>query len=233
MACPRCGASLAPDAERCGACGTAFATATGVSTGAAAAGTPGQPNATPAGFAATAPRTAGHATTSADGDTAHAGPGSESTTLASGATTFAAPTGWTAGTAASHGRNEGPLEVGQSFGPRYHISRLLGLGGMGAVYQAWDAELGVDVALKVIRPELGRGGASSEIERRFKNELLLARQVTHKSVVRIHDLGEISGIKYITMPYIEGDDLATYLRKHGKIAVPLTLKLARQIASGL
>ena len=100
---------------------------------------------------------------------------------------------------------EGPLELGQAFGTRYHIIRLLGVGGMGAVYQAWDAELGVAVALKVIRPEVAADPAAArEIERRFKRELLLARQVTHKNVVRIHDLGEIDGIKYITMPYVEG-----------------------------
>ena len=76
---------------------------------------------------------------------------------------------------------------------------------MGAVYQAWDEELGVAVALKVIRPEVTRDAtAAQDIERRFKQELLLARQVTHKNVVRIHDLGEIGGIKYITMPYIKG-----------------------------
>ena len=100
----------------------------------------------------------------------------------------------------------GPLAPGRPFGPRYHIMRLLGIGGMGAVYQAWDAELGVAVAIKVIRPEVaGRPRRPRRVERRFKRELLLARQVTHKNVVRIHDLGEIDGIKYITMPYVEGD----------------------------
>ncbi len=83
---------------------------------------------------------------------------------------------------------------------------MLGMGGMGAVYQAWDKELEVVVALKVIRPEALRDpAAEQEIERRFKRELLLARQVTHKNVVRIHDLGEIEGIKYITMSYVNGD----------------------------
>src|SRR5581483_9579747 len=85
------------------------------------------------------------------------------------------------------GTIDGPLRVGQAFGPRYHIIRLLGAGGMGAVYQAWDAELNVAVALKLIRS----GAASREFEKRLKNELLLARQVTHKHVVRIHDLGEL------------------------------------------
>jgi tetratricopeptide (TPR) repeat protein len=75
--------------------------------------------------------------------------------------------------------------------------------------------------------------ATLELERRFKNELLLARQVTHKHVVRIHDLGEIHGIKYITMPFVEGDDLATVIRREGTLGLARSLKLARQIAAGL
>src|SRR5688500_3577015 len=114
----------------------------------------------------------------------------------------------------------GPLHTGQQFSPRYLIVRLLGMGGMGAVYQAWDAELSVTVAVKVIRPEVtGDPDAARSIERRFKQELLLARQVTHRNVVRIHDLGEIDGIKYITMPYIEGEDLASVLKKAGRLPV--------------
>ena len=111
--------------------------------------------------------------------------------------------------------------VGSAFGARYHIIRLLGIGGMGAVYQAWDAELGVSVAIKVIRPEvMADPTAAAEVERRFKRELLLARQVTHKNVVRIHDLGEIGGIKYITMPYVEGADLATVSKRRRPPAGP-------------
>src|SRR5437667_240692 len=64
----------------------------------------------------------------------------------------------------------GPLKVGQTFGPRYHIIKLLGVGGMGAVYQAWDAELSVAVALKVIRVDSRHGTVSPEAEKRFKNE---------------------------------------------------------------
>src|SRR4029078_10404611 len=87
----------------------------------------------------------------------------------------------------------GPLNFGDTLG-RYTIVKLLGMGGMGAVYQAWDKELEVVVALKVIKPEAIRDAAAAEeIERRFKRELLLARQVTHRNVVRIHDLGEIDG----------------------------------------
>ena len=128
----------------------------------------------------------------------------------------------------------GPLTAGQAFGPRYHIIRVLGAGGMGVVYQAWDAELGVAVALKVIRPEVLHDIESArEVERRFKRELVLARQVTHKHVVRIHDLGELDGIKYLTMPFIEGENLADRLRRQGKLSVPQSLAIAKQIATGL
>ena len=128
----------------------------------------------------------------------------------------------------------GPLQVGQAFSRRYRVIRLLGMGGMGAVYHAWDADLGMAVALKVIRPEATRDPATAhEMERRFLQELVLARQVTHKNVVRIHDLGEIDGIKYITMPYLEGEDLSTRLKRIGKMDVPSALRIVRDVAAGL
>ena len=128
----------------------------------------------------------------------------------------------------------GPLSAGQSFGPRYRIIRELGAGGMGVVYQAWDSELGVAVALKVIRPDVLLDPESAgEVERRFKRELVLARQVTHKHVVRIHDLGELDGIRYLTMPFVEGENLADVLKREGKLRVPRALSIARQVASGL
>ena len=141
------------------------------------------------------------------------------------------------GTARKHeGRIDegGPLKVGQAFGSRYHIIRMLGIGGMGAVYQAWDSELGVSVAIKVIRPEaMADPVAAAEIERRFKRELILARQVTHKNVVRIHDIGDINGIKYITMPFVDGDDLSTIVKKTGRLPVATVLRIARSVVSGL
>jgi serine/threonine protein kinase/tetratricopeptide (TPR) repeat protein len=127
----------------------------------------------------------------------------------------------------------GLLAVGQAFGVRYHIIRLLGAGGMGAVYQAWDAELGVSVALKVVKPLASDDAArAQELERRFKRELLLARQVTHANVVRIHDLGEIDGIRYLTMTYVEGTDLSKLLAK-GKLPPAQALSIAKQVAFGL
>ena len=127
----------------------------------------------------------------------------------------------------------GPLALGQSFG-RYRLIRVLGVGGMGAVYQAWDGELGLAVAIKVVLPGATNDPeAAADVERRFKRELVLARQVTHKNVVRIHDLGEINGIKYITMSYVEGEDLATLLKREKRLSVARVLKIARPILSGL
>src|SRR5215469_3398622 len=84
------------------------------------------------------------------------------------------------------------IQVGTILAERYEILQLLGQGGMGAVYKARDAELDRIVALKLIRPELAK---NPDILRRFKQELILARQVTHKNVIRIFDLGQSEGIK--------------------------------------
>ena len=128
----------------------------------------------------------------------------------------------------------GPLVPGMSFGRRYHIKRLLGMGGMGAVYQAWDTELGIDVAIKLIRPDIiGEPAVAAEIQRRFKRELLLARLVSHQNVVRIHDLGEIEGLKYITMSFVDGTDLATLLARETRLPVRRALRIARRICAGL
>src|SRR5262245_58699954 len=125
------------------------------------------------------------------------------------------------------------LAPGQQFG-RYHIMRLLGSGGMGSVYHAWDDELAVAVALKIVRPDTRADPATrEETERRLKQETVLARQVTHTNVLRIQDLGEIDGLKYISMPYVEGSDLDKILDKSGHLPVSRALGYARQIADGL
>lgn len=131
-------------------------------------------------------------------------------------------------------RGAASLQAGDSFGTRYRILKQLGVGGMGVVYQAWDQTLNVVVALKVIRPDVaGDPVAAADIERRFKRELLLARQVTHKNVVRIHDLGDVDGIKYITMSFVEGDDLSTLLKRDGPMPLNRFMPLAREMAAGL
>ena len=124
--------------------------------------------------------------------------------------------------------------VGKQLGQRYHITKLLGAGGMGAVYQALDNELGVAVAIKTVRKELAADPETARLlDRRFKQELLLARKVTHKNIVRVHDIGELDGVKYITMPYLQGEDLSTVLNREGKLSVERVLTLARSVISGL
>jgi hypothetical protein len=133
----------------------------------------------------------------------------------------------------THGMRSGPLRIGQDFGPRYHVLKLLGSGGMGVVYQALDRELGEDIALKVLRaPARAAAGSLAEMQRRFRAELVLARKVTHKHVIRIHDIGEIDGIKFISMPLVKGKDLAAILAD-GPLPVDRALDYARQIAAGL
>jgi serine/threonine protein kinase/Tfp pilus assembly protein PilF len=113
---------------------------------------------------------------------------------------------------------------------RYEIQKLLGEGGMGAVYKAKDRELGRLVALKVIRPELA---ANPDILQRFKQEILLSSKVTHRNVVRIYDLGDASGLKFITMEYVEGEDLRHALREHGKLGINDAVDIIEQVFSGL
>ncbi|MBV9574448.1 MAG: protein kinase, partial [Acidobacteriales bacterium] len=113
---------------------------------------------------------------------------------------------------------------------RYKILRMLGEGGMGAVYQARDQELDRLIALKVIRPELA---SNPSILQRFKQELILARHVTHKNVIRIFDLGEAGGTKFITMEYVEGEDLRALLRRDGKLPPDTAVDIIQQICRAL
>ncbi len=100
------------------------------------------------------------------------------------------------------------LRTGETFANRYRIIRLLGAGGMAAVYQAWDESLSAAVALKLIRVDPTMSAVKvRQLEERFKRELKLARQVTHPNVVRIHDLGEVGSTLYLTMAYVQGADL--------------------------
>ena len=101
---------------------------------------------------------------------------------------------------------------------------------MGAVYQARDQELDRIIALKVIRPELA---ANPSILARFKQELILSRNVTHKNVVRIFDLGEAGGTKFITMEYVEGEDLRTVLRRKGRFSAKEAVPVIQQICRAL
>jgi eukaryotic-like serine/threonine-protein kinase len=120
--------------------------------------------------------------------------------------------------------------AGTLLGSRYQILKILGQGGMGAVYQARDQELDRIIALKVIRPELA---SNPGILQRFKQELILSRHVTHKNVVRIFDLGEAEGTKFITMEFVEGEDLRSVLRHHGKFSARKAVAVVQQICRAL
>src|SRR5579864_4044717 len=122
------------------------------------------------------------------------------------------------------------LPPGMVIGNRYEILQILGEGGMGAVYKAKDLELNRVIAIKVIRPELA---SNPEILQRFKQELILARQVTDRNVIRIFDLGEAGGIRYITMEFVQGQTLHQILQKHGKLPVSEALDIMRQALNGL
>ena len=122
------------------------------------------------------------------------------------------------------------LPVGSVLANRYEILEMLGEGGMGAVYKARDNELDRIIALKVIRPELA---SNPEILQRFKQELVLARQVTDRNIIRIFDLGEADGIRFITMEYVEGTSLYQTLREQGKLPVKEAAEITEHILMGL
>jgi len=122
------------------------------------------------------------------------------------------------------------INTGADFGPRYHVESLLGSGGMGKVYKARDRELERIVAIKVLRPDLMTDSMALQ---RFKHELLLASSISHPNILRIHDLGEYKGIKFISMAYVDGGDLTQVLRKEGRLPLDRVLNIMRQLAAAL
>jgi eukaryotic-like serine/threonine-protein kinase len=122
------------------------------------------------------------------------------------------------------------LQLGDVLGGRYEVLQLLGEGGMGAVYKAKDRELDRFVALKVIRRHLASNAA---IVARFKQELLLSHQVTHKNVIRIYDLADADGVKFITMEFIEGADLRRLLMERGKYTPEEAVETIRETCFAL
>ena len=128
------------------------------------------------------------------------------------------------------GGQQGAFDQGSVLGGRYRIESRLGIGGMGAVYKARDLELDRDVALKVIRPEFE---ADEEVLARFKQEIILAREITHRNVVRIYDLGLAEGIKFISMEFIEGKDLTALIRESGPLSLEDAALITEQICMAL
>jgi eukaryotic-like serine/threonine-protein kinase len=122
------------------------------------------------------------------------------------------------------------IAAGSDFGPRYRIEALLGQGGMGRVYKAYDKDLDRTVAIKVVRE--GAIGQSDALKR-FKQELVLASKISHKNILRIHDMGDVGGLRFISMAYVEGQDLQHIIRDNPKMPMERVLKFAQQIAEAL
>src|SRR5439155_10352037 len=122
------------------------------------------------------------------------------------------------------------MERGTQFGPRYRIESVIGEGGMGKVYKAHDNDLDRTVALKLVRLELANNAESMQ---RLKQELLLASRISHKNILRIHDLGDVGGVKFISMAYVQGRDLHEVITECGRQPVDRTVHIAKQLAGAL
>lgn len=122
------------------------------------------------------------------------------------------------------------LPPGALLAGRFRIESMLGIGGMGVVYRATDTALGVPVALKLLRPELATRADAFE---RFRQELLMARQVSSPRVVRIHDLAQHDGQWMISMDYVDGEGLDHMIDREGPLPFDRAIAIARQLAEGL
>ncbi len=122
------------------------------------------------------------------------------------------------------------LHPGEVLAGRFEIQEMLGIGGMGAVYKAYDHDIERTIALKCIRPELVN---NPEVVQRFTQELLLARQISHKNVVRIFDVRDSGGLKFITMEYLPGRDLGSLMEERGKLPTTEAVAIMRQVCAGL
>jgi serine/threonine protein kinase len=135
-----------------------------------------------------------------------------------------------AGGSGGFGEGGADLDPGTVLAGRYEILTVLGTGGMGAVYRAQDRELDREVALKVIRPELARNAA---IVDRFKQEIRLSHKVTHRNVVRMYDLSEDLGMRFVTMEMVAGRDLRSVIEEHGKLPADEAVDILQQICNAL
>jgi len=113
---------------------------------------------------------------------------------------------------------------------RYRIVGLLGKGGMGEVYRADDLKLSHPVALKFLPDHLLRDGAALA---RFHREVRVARQVSHKNVCRVYDIGEVDGRHFLSMEFIKGEELSSFMRRIGRLPQDKAVQIARQICAGL
>jgi serine/threonine protein kinase len=122
------------------------------------------------------------------------------------------------------------LTTGSTFAGRYQIIEELGKGGMGKIYKVHDTKIKEKIALKLIKPEIAKDKKTLE---RFRNELKFARKIRHKNICQMFDLGEDRGTHFITMEFVEGQDLKKLIRQSGQLAIGTTIKIAKQVCDGL
>jgi serine/threonine protein kinase/Tfp pilus assembly protein PilF len=122
------------------------------------------------------------------------------------------------------------LTTGSTFANRYKIIEELGKGGMGKVYKVFDQEVQAKMALKLIKPEVS---ADKNTIDRFRNELKIARDISHKNICRMYDLGREAGSYFITMEYVSGEDLKSFIRRSRQLVVGTAIYIAKQVCEGL
>ncbi len=122
------------------------------------------------------------------------------------------------------------LTTGSTFAGRYQVIEELGKGGMGKVYKVFDQEVQAKMALKLIKPEVS---ADKNTIDRFRNELKIARDISHKNICRMYDLGREAGNYFITMEYVSGEDLKSFIRRSRQLVVGTAIFIAKQVCDGL
>src|SRR5689334_10656688 len=127
-------------------------------------------------------------------------------------------------------RSAARFAPGDLLGGRYRIVTILGKGGMGEVYRADDLSLDQPVALKFLPDSWSR---NEDAIARFRNEVRVARQVSHPNVCRVYDLGEVEGLWFLSMEYVDGEDLGSLLRRIGRLPADKALEIARKLCAGL
>ena len=122
------------------------------------------------------------------------------------------------------------LRRGTTFAGRYEVIEELGKGGMGEVYRVEDTKVSEEIALKLIKPEIA---ADKKTIIRFQNELKTTRKLRHKNICGMYDLGEDKGINFITMEYIPGEDLRSFIMRSKQLSIPTAISVAKQVCAGL
>ncbi len=122
------------------------------------------------------------------------------------------------------------LARGSTFAKRYEVIEELGRGGMGKVYKVFDKEVKEKLALKLLKAEIA---ADENTIERFRNELKFARKISHRNVCRMYDLSKEEGTHYITMEYVLGEDLKSFIRRSGQLSIGKAISIARQVCEGL